>query len=67
MGNPLVIAVRSSIERETKLAHVHEQSEFTYGVYLVAAGQIEPDSFVSFGFKVFERSRSESSPLEKHR
>jgi len=24
----------------TKLAHVHEQSEFTYGAYLVAAGHL---------------------------
>ena len=37
MGKSLVIAVRSSTERTTKFAHVHEQSEFTYGGYLVAA------------------------------
>jgi len=37
MGKSLVIAVRSSTKRTTKLAHVHEQSEFAYGGYLVAA------------------------------
>jgi len=38
MGKSLVIAVRSSTERNNKLTHMHEQSEFTYGSYLVAAG-----------------------------
>jgi len=34
----LVIAVKGSTQNvTTKLAHVHEQSEFTYGSYLVAA------------------------------
>jgi len=33
MGKSLVITVRSL----TELAHVHEQSEFTYGGYLVTA------------------------------
>ena len=37
VGNSLVIAVRSPHNVTTKLAHVHEQSEFTYGGYLVAA------------------------------
>jgi len=38
MGKSLVIAVRSSQQNvTTQLAHVHEQSEFTYGGYLVAA------------------------------
>jgi len=37
IGKSLVIAVRSSTERNNKLAHVHEQSEFTYGSCLVAA------------------------------
>jgi len=39
MGKSLVIAVRSSTKSNntTKFAHVHEQSEFTYGVHLVAA------------------------------
>ena len=40
MGKPLVIAVRSQRNVTTKLAHVHEQSEFTYGGYLVAAEHI---------------------------
>ena len=33
----LVIAVRTL---KTKLAHVHEQREFTYGAYLVATGHL---------------------------
>jgi len=37
MGKSLVIAVRSS----TKFAHVHEQSEFTHGGYLAAAGHFK--------------------------
>ena len=37
LGKSLVIAVRSSTEPNNKLAHVHEQSEFTYVGYLVAA------------------------------
>jgi len=37
MGKSLVIAVRIQHNVTTKLAHVHEQSEFTYGGYLVAA------------------------------
>jgi len=47
MGKSLVIAVRSSTERNNKtesnknFAHVHEQSELTYGGYLVAAGHLQ--------------------------
>jgi len=37
MSKSLVIAVKSSTKRTTKRAHVHEQSDFTYGGYLVAA------------------------------
>ena len=37
MGKSLVIAVKSSTQVKTQLAHVHEQSEFTYGGYLGAA------------------------------
>jgi len=40
MGKSLVIGDRSSTERNKKLAHVHEQSEFTYGAYLAAAGHL---------------------------
>jgi len=38
MGKSLVISP-SEVQQNvtTKLAHVHEQSEFTYGGYLVAA------------------------------
>ena len=36
MGKSLVIAVRSKKNVTTKIAHAHEQSEFTYGAYLVA-------------------------------
>jgi len=37
MGKSLGIAVKVQQNVTTKLAHVHEQSEFTYGGYLVAA------------------------------
>jgi len=37
MGESLVIADKNRQNVTTKLAHVHEQSEFTYGSYLVAA------------------------------
>jgi len=37
MGKSLVIASEVQQNVTTKLAHVHEQSEFTYGGYLVAA------------------------------
>jgi len=37
MGKSLVIAVKNQQNVTTKLAHVHEQSEFTYDGYLVAA------------------------------
>jgi len=38
MGKSLVIAVTKAQKNvTTKLAHVHEQSEFAYGSYLVAA------------------------------
>jgi len=37
MGKSLVIAVRDQQNVTTNLAHVHEQSEFTYGSYLVPA------------------------------
>jgi len=40
MGKSLVIAVRVQQNVTTKLAHVHEQREFTYGGYLVAAGHL---------------------------
>jgi len=45
MGKSLVIAVKSSTKRNnfltTKFAHLHEQIEFTYGGYLVAAEHLE--------------------------
>jgi len=37
MGTSLVIAVKNQQNVATKLAHAHEQSEFTYDGYLVAA------------------------------
>jgi len=37
MGKSLVIAVKNQQNVTSKLAHVHEQSEFTYDGYLVAA------------------------------
>ena len=37
MVKSLVIAVRSSTERNNTIAYVHEQSEFTYNAYLGAA------------------------------
>jgi len=45
MGKSLVIAVRSPKEDTKKPAHVHEQSEFTYGAYLVAVGHLYTGSF----------------------
>jgi len=38
MGKLLVIASEVQQNVTTKFAHVHEQSEFIYGAYLVAAG-----------------------------
>jgi len=37
MGKSLMIAAEVQQNVTTQLAHVHEQSEFTYGGYLVAA------------------------------
>ena len=40
----MIIRVKPTDDRrqnfKTKLAHVHEQSEFTYSAYLVAAGHL---------------------------
>jgi len=51
MGKSLVIAVKVQQNATTKLAFVHEQSEFTYGAYLVAAGHLncrDANPFVFF-------------------
>jgi len=40
MGKSLVLASEVQRKVTTKLAHVHEQSEFTYGGYLGAAGHL---------------------------
>jgi len=42
MGESLVVAVKNQQNVTTKLAHVHEQSEFTYDGYLVAAEHLSP-------------------------
>ena len=40
MGKSLVSPSKVQQNVTTKIAHVHEQSEFTYGSYLVAAGHL---------------------------
>jgi len=49
----MVVAIRSSTKRNnksevqqnvtTKFSHVHEQNEFTFGSYLVAAEPLQPE------------------------